>query len=41
MNYYYHGVTNYLENKNNIQTNELNIFSNEAGEIIKKWELLK
>ena len=40
----YHGVTNYLENKNNIQTKKLNIecfrcsiFSKEALNIIQKW----
>lgn len=40
----YHGVTNYLENKSNIQTKKLNIeyfkyniFSKEALNIIKKW----
>ena len=40
----YHGVTNYLENKSNIQTNKLNIeyfkyniFSKEALNIIQKW----
>ena len=40
----YHGVTNYLENKSNIQTKKLNIeyfkyniFSKEALDIIKKW----
>lgn len=40
----YHGVTDYLENKSNIQTNKLNIeyfkysiFSKEALDIIKKW----
>lgn len=40
----YHGVTDYLENKSNIQTNKLNIeyfkyniFSKEALNIIQKW----
>ena len=40
----YHGVTNYLENKSNIQTKKLNIeyfkyniFSKEALNIIQKW----
>lgn len=40
----YHGVTNYLENKSNIQIKKLNIeyfkyniFSKEVLDIIKKW----
>ena len=43
----YHGTTNYLENKSNIQTKKLNIecfkyniFSKEALNIIKKWHIL-